>query len=88
MSASENQIIVYQPNETARLNVWFMNMAVWLTHNLKIAMLAYLTNKLSGVRVKRIIQGKFVFKNRKLKRQFCNVLTTTLLEYGFEERKV
>ena len=29
MSASENQIVVYQPNETARLNVRLENEAVW-----------------------------------------------------------
>ena len=36
MSASENQIVVYQPNETVRLDVRFENETVWLTQ-LKIA---------------------------------------------------
>jgi len=36
MSASENQIIVYQPNETVRLDVRLENETVWLTQ-LKIA---------------------------------------------------
>ena len=31
MSASENQIVVYQPNETVRLNVRLENETVWLT---------------------------------------------------------
>ena len=36
MSASENQIVVYQPNETVRLDVRLENETVWLTQ-LKIA---------------------------------------------------
>ena len=31
MSASENQIVVYQPNETVRLDVRLENETVWLT---------------------------------------------------------
>ena len=31
MNAGENQIVVYQPNETVRLDVRFENEAVWLT---------------------------------------------------------
>ena len=31
MSASENQIVVYQPNETVRLDVRLENESVWLT---------------------------------------------------------
>ena len=31
MNASENQIIVYQPNETVRLDVRLENETVWLT---------------------------------------------------------
>jgi len=31
MSASENQIVVYQPNETVRLDVLLENETVWLT---------------------------------------------------------
>ena len=31
MDAIENQIVVYQPNETARLNVWLGNETMWLT---------------------------------------------------------
>ena len=30
MNASENQIVVYQPNETVRLNVRLENETVWL----------------------------------------------------------
>ena len=30
MSASENQIVVYQPNETVRLDVRLENETVWL----------------------------------------------------------
>ena len=36
MSANENQIVVYQPNETVRLDVRLENETVWLTQ-LKIA---------------------------------------------------
>ena len=36
MTASENQIVVYQPNETVRLEVRLENETVWLTQ-LKIA---------------------------------------------------
>ena len=36
MTASENQIVVYQPNETVRLDVRLENETVWLTQ-LKIA---------------------------------------------------
>ena len=31
MGASENQIVVYQPNETVRLDVRLENETVWLT---------------------------------------------------------
>ena len=31
MNASENQIVVYQPNETVRLDVRFENRTVWLS---------------------------------------------------------
>ncbi len=31
MTASENQIVVYQPNETVRLDVRLENETVWLT---------------------------------------------------------
>ena len=31
MTASENQIVVYQPNETVRLDVRLENATVWLT---------------------------------------------------------
>ena len=31
MSAAENQIVVYQPNETVRLDVRLENETVWLT---------------------------------------------------------
>ena len=31
MSANENQIVVYQPNETVRLDVRLENETVWLT---------------------------------------------------------
>ena len=31
MSASENQIVVYKPNETVRLDVRLENETVWLT---------------------------------------------------------
>ena len=36
MNANENQIVVYQPNETVRLDVRLENETVWLTQ-LKIA---------------------------------------------------
>ena len=34
MNASENQIVVYQPNETVRLDVRLENDTVWLTQEL------------------------------------------------------
>ena len=34
MTASENQIIVYQPNETVRLDVRLENETVWLTQSI------------------------------------------------------
>ena len=30
---AENQIIVYQPNETVRLDVWLANETVWLNQS-------------------------------------------------------
>ena len=33
MSANENQIVVYQPNETVRLDVRLENETVWLTQS-------------------------------------------------------
>lgn len=35
MSASENQIIVYQPSETVRLDVRLEHVTVWLTRERK-----------------------------------------------------
>ena len=35
MSASENQIIIYQPGETVRLDVRLEHMTVWLTRERK-----------------------------------------------------
>ena len=34
MTASENQIVVYQPNKTVRLDVRLENKTVWLTQEL------------------------------------------------------
>jgi hypothetical protein len=51
MSASENQIIVYQPNETVRLDVRLKNETVWLTQ-LKIAELFGVQKAAFGVMVK------------------------------------
>ena len=34
MTANENQIVVYQPNETVRLDVRLENETVWLTQEL------------------------------------------------------
>ena len=34
MTANENQIVVYQPNETVRLDVRLENETVWLTQKL------------------------------------------------------
>ena len=36
MTASENQIVVYQPNETVRLETRYAHESIWLTQ-LKIA---------------------------------------------------
>ena len=35
MSASENQIIIYQPSETVRLDVRLEHVTVWLTRERK-----------------------------------------------------
>ena len=45
MDAAENQIVVYQPNDTVRLDVRLENETVWLTQ-LKIA-------ELFGVQIRK-----------------------------------
>ena len=51
MSPSENHIIVYQPNETVRMDVRLENETVWLTQ-LKIAELFGVQKVAFGVMVK------------------------------------
>ena len=36
MTANENQIVVYQPNETVRIDVRLENESVWLTQELVV----------------------------------------------------
>ena len=59
MSASENQIVVYQPNETVRLDVRLENESVWLTQELividaypGVATLDMLAKRGRGVEIK------------------------------------
>ena len=47
MSASENQIVVYQPNETARLNVRLENETVWLTQSQMATLFGCSTDNIS-----------------------------------------
>ena len=59
MSVSENQIVVYQPNETVRLDVRLENETVWLTQELividaypGVATLDMLAKRGRGVEIK------------------------------------
>jgi len=59
MSVSENQIVVYQPNETVRLDVRLENETVWLTQDLividaypGVATLDMLAKRGRGVEIK------------------------------------
>ena len=58
MSANENQIVVYQPNETVRLDVRLENETVWLTQELividaypGVATLDMLAKRVRGVKI-------------------------------------
>ena len=60
MTASENQIVVYQPNETVRLDVRLENETVWLTQELividaypGVATLDMLAKRGRGVKIER-----------------------------------
>ena len=49
MSASENQIVVYQPNETVRLDVRLENETVWLTQSQMVAFVVGGKKKVNNV---------------------------------------
>ena len=49
MSASENQIVVYQPNETVRLDVRLENDTVWLTQGQMVAFVVGGKKKVNNV---------------------------------------
>ena len=62
MSASENQIVVYQPNETVRLDVRLENETVWLTQ-LKIAELFGVQKAAISKHVRNIFASGELVKN-------------------------
>ena len=62
MSASENQIVVYQPNETVRLDVRLENETVWLTQ-LKIAELFGVQKAAISKHIKNIFASGELIKN-------------------------
>ena len=47
MTASENQIVVYQPNETVRLDVRLENETLWLTQSQLIERKPYVKGMLA-----------------------------------------
>ena len=60
MTASENQIVIYQPNETVRLDVRLENESVWLTQEQividaypGVATLDMLAKRGRGVKIER-----------------------------------
>ena len=61
MSASENQIVVYQPNETVRLDVRLENETVWLTQ-LKIADLFGVQKAAISKHIKNIFASRELIK--------------------------
>ena len=75
MSASENQIVVYQPNETVRLDVRLENETVWLTQ----AQMAELFDKDQSVIARHIAN---VFKEGELEKESnMQILHNTLSKY-------
>jgi hypothetical protein len=61
MSTNENQIVVYQPNETVRLDVRLENETVWLTQKLividaypDVATLDMLSKRGRGVKIELV----------------------------------
>ena len=53
MSTSENQIVVYQPNETLRLDVRLVNETVWLTQS-QMATLFWCSTDNIGLHLKNV----------------------------------
>ena len=53
MNAHENQIVVYQPNETVRLDVRLENETVWLNHHQMATLFRCSTNNV-GLHIKNI----------------------------------
>ena len=76
MTANENQIVVYQPNETVQLDVRLENETVWLTQ-LKIAELFGVQKAAISKHVKNIfasgelVRDATVSKMETVSRQFC-----------------
>ena len=67
MSASENQIVVYQPNETVRLDVRLENETVWLTQ-LKIAELFGVQKAAISKHIKNIFASGELIKDATVSR--------------------
>jgi hypothetical protein len=61
MSVSENQIVVYQPNETVRLDVRLENETVWLTQ-LKIAELFGVQKAAISKHIKHICDNVAIYQ--------------------------
>ena len=56
MSTSENQIVVYQPNETVRLDVRLENETVWLTQSQMATLFGCSTDNI-GLHLKNVYAG-------------------------------
>lgn len=50
MTANDNQIVVYQPNETVRLDVRLENETVWLNRHQMATTLNFFVEKRKGVK--------------------------------------
>ncbi len=88
MSTSENQIVVYQPNETVRLDVRLENDTVWLTQS-QMATLFGCSSDNIGLHLKNVYAaGELVRESTTEDFSVVRMATSERREYGKGKRTV
>ena len=88
MSANENQIVVYQPNETIRLDVRLENETVWLTQS-QMATLFGCSSDNIGLHLKNVYAvGELAREATTEEFSVVRMATSERREYGKGKRTV
>ena len=82
MTANENQIVVYQPNETVRLDVRLENETVWLTQlkNAGVATLVMLAKRGRGVKIELVTHSNGELEESDFGAQCGNALVKEVVQ--------